>query len=165
MAAGIYLVSGLAPNAVNVGDYGYFGLSVEPERRIDAHLGKLRHNAHENPLIQDFYNDHGKNHIIYTVVENCDVDELAAREKYHIKQGNTFENPLGFNQSRGGEGVGLREGKFFCFEDTENNLLITGQNLAMFVRANPQFNLQQLYRVSRGQLESHQNLIWKTWPQ
>jgi hypothetical protein len=163
MSPGIYILSGISPLAQNVGDFGYFGLSVNPEKRIDQHLSAFRRDKHTNEGMQQFYHDMGKDHIFYSIVEECDIDQLAAREKDYIAQGQTYVNPLGFNLSCGGEGVGVREGKLFSFEDTEHGLFITGQNLAMFQRANPQFDLNQLYRLLRGELTSYQNLRIGPW--
>jgi len=160
---GIYIISGLSPSAQNLGDFGYFGLSVHPEKRIDQHLSALKHGSHKNTEIQQFYNDYGRNHVIYDIVEECDLDELAEREKFRIKEGNTYMNPLGFNLTAGGEGAGIRDGKFFSFEDVQHQTFITGQNIAMFARANPQYALQELYKLSRGEIQQHENLIWKQW--
>lgn len=161
---GIYIISGLSPNAQNCGDFGYFGLSVHPEKRIDQHLAALKRRVHKNAPIQQFYNDYGKNHFIYDIVEECDLDQLAEREKLRIKEGNTYLNPLGFNLTAGGEGVSTRDGKLFSFEDADQHLFITGQNIAMFWRANPRYDLQELYKLSRGEIQQHENLIWKPWP-
>ena len=160
---GIYIISGLNPNAKNLGDFGYFGLSVHPEQRIDQHLAALRRGNHKNAEIQQFYNDYGKNHCIYDIVEECDLDQLAEREKARIRDGNTYLNPLGFNLTAGGEGVGIRDGKFFSFEDVRNQTLITGQNIAMFARVHPQYDLQQLYRLSRAEIDCYENLVLKQW--
>jgi hypothetical protein len=165
MNPGIYILSGISPQALNLGDFGYYGLSVHPEKRVDQHLSSLKRGQHKNLLIQKFYNDYGRNHIFYDVVEECDLDQLAAREKHYIEQGQTYVNPLGFNLTRGGEGVGTRDGKLFCFQDTQNGIFITGQNIALFQRANPQFDLQQLYQLSRGKIDSHQHLRLGPWHQ
>lgn len=165
MNPGIYILSGISPLARNLGDFGYFGLSVHPEKRIDQHLGALERGKHNNLLMQQFYHDHGKNHIFYDVVEECDIDQLAEREKRRIEEGKTFVNPFGFNLSRGGEGVGIRGGKIFSFEDTQHGIFITGQNIALFQRANPQFDLLQLYRLARGEIDSHQSLRLGLWHQ
>lgn len=50
MPAGIYLIGRLGPGAVNVGDHGYFGLSLEPEKRIDVHLGNPKCNPNESDI-------------------------------------------------------------------------------------------------------------------
>jgi hypothetical protein len=160
---GIYIISGVNPSAQNLGDFGYFGLSVHPEKRIDQHLALLKRGDHKNTAIQKFYNDYGKNHLIYDVVEECDLDKLAEREVARIKEGNTYLNELGFNQTPGGEGAGNRDGKFYSFEDSQNQIFITGQNIAMFARANPQYELQELYKLSRGEIQDYKNLILKKW--
>ncbi len=161
---GIYIISGLSPAAQNLGDFGYFGLSVQPEKRIDQHLAALRHEDHKNKAIQKFYSDYGKDHLIYDIVEECDLDQLAEREKARIKEGNTYLNPLGFNLTPGGEGAAKRDGNFYSFEDTKNQIFITGQNIAMFARANPQYELSELYKLSLGKIDAYKNLIWKKWP-
>lgn len=163
MDPGIYIISGLSPAAQNPGDFGYFGLSVHPEVRLDQHLSALRRGKHSNALLQGFYDDRGKNQIVYDIVEECDLDQLADREKFFIREGRTYENPQGFNLTPGGEGVGLREGKLYGFIDTRFDLSITGQNIAQFQRANPQFELEQLYRLSRGEIDSYQHLKLAPW--
>jgi hypothetical protein len=160
---GIYMISGLSPAAQNLGDFGYFGLSVHPEKRIDQHLAALRGEDHKNKAIQQFYSEFGKNHLIYDIVEECDLDQLAEREKARIKEGNTYRNPLGFNLTPGGEGAAKRDGNFYSFEDTENQIFITGQNIAMFARANPQYDLDRLYQLWRGEIPDYKGLIVKKW--
>jgi len=59
--------------------------------------------------------------------------------------------------------VGIRDGKFFSFEDVRHQTFITGQNLAMFARDNPQYELQQLYKLSRGEIQCYENLVMKQW--
>ena len=123
---GIYIISGLAPQVPALGDNAYFGLSVHPEKRLATHQRLMAKNQHPNELMQDFYNEHGCDQFIYGIVEACDVDQLAARERHHIAQGRTYLNPKGFNLTAGGEGAGQRGGKFFSFEDQDNGLFITG---------------------------------------
>lgn len=161
---GIYIISGLSPNVPDIGDNAYFGLSVHPEKRVANHQRLMARNQHPNEMIQAFYNECGKDQFYYAIVEQCDLDQLAERERFHIAQGRTYMNPKGFNLTAGGEGVGQRGGKFYSFQDQDHGLFITGQNLAMFARANPQYELSSLYRLSLGQLPSYQNLVRKEWP-
>jgi hypothetical protein len=160
---GIYIISGVCPTAKNLGDFGYFGLSVHPGKRVEQHLAALRRGDHKNAAIQQFYYDYGKNQLIYDLVEECDLHQLAEREIAHIKEGNTYLNPSGFNQTADGEGVGNHDGKLFSFADNVNQAFITGQNIAMFARANPQYELDDLYKLARGEIQSHKNLIWQKW--
>lgn len=155
---GIYIISGSAASPVNLGDCGYYGLSVHAEKRLDQHLSALRRNEHKNEVIQDYYNLHGKNYVIYDIVEDCDVADLGTREKFYIARDKTFENPEGWNLTAGGEGVGVRGGKPYYFQDASKGIFITGQNLSLLCRLNPQFELQSLYRLSRGEILSYGDL-------
>lgn len=160
---GIYIISGLSPDVPQLGNNAYFGLSVNPEKRLNDHQRLLKRNEHGNEMIQNFYNARGNDQFYYAIVEQCDVDKLAERERHHIALGNTYLNPKGFNLTAGGEGAGQRGGKFYSFEDQNNGLFITGQNLALFQRANPDFSLSSLYQLSLGQIDSYKNLVWKDW--
>jgi hypothetical protein len=165
MEPGIYILSGISPLATQRGDFGYYGLSIHPEQRLEQHLSALKHGKHTNKLIQQFHNEHGRGQFYYGIVEECDIDQIVEREKHYIAQGQTYVNPSGFNLSRGGEGVGGHDGKLYGFEDTRDGMLITGQNLALFQRFNQKYDLQQLYRLSRGEIECYEYLKLAPWHQ
>lgn len=160
-STGVYLISGFAVPPKNHGDYGYFGLSIDIDRRFEQHETALKRGKHGNNYLQNRFNLYGgSNHFIWEIAETCEQDELKEKEIFHIEKGNTFKNPKGFNLTPGGEGdAKYAAAKTFAFKDVENGTLFCGTNLAEFCREHPHFNYQQLSRLRRGEIDIYENLI------
>lgn len=158
---GIYLISGCAVPANHLGDHGYFGLSIDIDRRFDQHESALRRGNHPNNYLQNCFNLYGgSDYFIWDIAETCEEEELPEKEVAHIEKGNTFKNPKGFNHTPGGEGdAKFAAAKRFAFKDIENDTLFYGTNLAQFCREQPKYDYQQLSRLRRGEIQIYENLI------
>ena len=158
---GVYMISGCAVPAKNRGDHGYFGLSIDIDRRFEEHERALKKGKHPNNHLQHCFNLYGgTNHFIWNIVEECPEDALCEREIHYITDGETFQNPKGFNKTPGGEkGVSQAACKPFAFKDIKTGKLLYDRNLAQFCRKNPQYDYQQMCRLRRGEIQIYKDLV------
>lgn len=82
----------------------YIGQAIDIEKRIKAHINKLKSNTHHSPYLQNTFNMYGKDDFKFEVLEYCNIDELDVKEQYYIKFYNSL-NPNGFNCTIGGNGM------------------------------------------------------------
>lgn len=95
MTVGIYMIR----NKIN--DKIYIGQSNAIEQRLKSHQYSLNQNKHHNKHLNYAWNKYGKDNFEFTIIEECDIDELDDKEKYYIKKFNSFEQ--GYNQTIGGK--------------------------------------------------------------
>lgn len=94
----------------------YIGQAIDIEKRIKAHINKLKANTHHSPYLQNTFNMYGEKDFIFEVVEYCNIEELDTKEQHYIKMYNSL-NPNGFNCTIGGNGI-----RGFVFsEETKKN--------------------------------------------
>lgn len=155
------MISGCAVPAQQLGDHGYFGLSIHVETRFDQHETALKRGKHHNAYLQNCFNLYGgSDYFIWDVVEECEPEQLAECEVRHIKEGKTYENPKGFNLTPGGEGdARFAAAKGFAFTDRETGTYFFGTNLAQFCREQPKYDYQQMCRLRRGEIDVYEDLV------
>jgi group I intron endonuclease len=83
-------------------DLVYVGLSQNIERRFEQHLNLCTKSTHTNASIQNAYDKYGK--FSRCILEECKISELGAREKYWIKEFNSYAQ--GLNDTMGGYAFG-----------------------------------------------------------
>jgi hypothetical protein len=159
--SGIYAISGCAVPAEQLGDHGYYGLSIHVDVRFDQHEAALKRGKHGNTYLQNCFNLYGgSNYFLWHLVEKCDPEQLAEREVDYIKDGNTFENPKGFNLTPGGEGdAKFAAAKPFAFKDRKNETCFYGTNLVQFCKEQTKYDYQQMCRLRRGDIAVYMNLV------
>src|SRR5258708_19912343 len=81
----------------------YIGYSADIKKRWRYHLSYLEKNNHQNTYLQRSWNKYGKNNFEFYIIEECSRDLLIQKEKYYIKELNTFFLD-GYNFNRGGQG-------------------------------------------------------------
>ena len=77
--SGVYMIQSKSNPGIQ-----YIGASQFIGRRWDQHLGRLRQNKHNNPLLQNHYNLFGEADLIFMVMLKCNVEDLEKNEKYFI---------------------------------------------------------------------------------
>ena len=105
---GIYLIL----NKVN--QKRYFGQSRDVVRRINNHTTALRHNSHTNEYLQNSWNKYGEENFELIIFEECKLEELNDKEKYYIKEFETFKFEFGYNKDKGGNGIAKEVGDYFA---------------------------------------------------
>ena len=112
MTCGIYKIENLINGKV------YIGQSIEIEKRWQKHL-----NAKDNFLIHKALRKYGKENFSFTILEECSLFDLDAKEKFWINQYQSLV-PLGYNMVQGGSnGAGLSKGIPVLQYDLNGNFL------------------------------------------
>jgi group I intron endonuclease len=65
--------------------------------RKAQHLARLRRNAHVNPHLQSAFNKYGEVNILFTIIEECELEDTYRREHYYIQLLNTIDHNVGYN--------------------------------------------------------------------
>lgn len=62
----------------------YIGSSVNLQNRKRQHYSMLKLNKHDATYLQNYYNKHGKESLIFHIIEECCQEKLIQREQYYI---------------------------------------------------------------------------------
>lgn len=62
----------------------YIGSSVNLQNRERQHYSMLKLNKHDATYLQNYYNKHGKESLIFHIIEECCQEKLIQREQYYI---------------------------------------------------------------------------------
>lgn len=88
MTVGIYQIKCLENNKV------YIGCSKNIEHRWKQHKNSLKNNNHKNTHLQRSWDKYGEGVFIFSIIEECELDQLIEREQFYLDQifegGNTF---------------------------------------------------------------------------
>lgn len=92
MTVGIYKIEGINNNKP------YIGSSNNIERRWNEHIRQLNKGEHHSIKLQRAWNKYGQDNFIFTIIEECEINELLNREHYYIYEVyNSID--LGYNNS------------------------------------------------------------------
>lgn len=80
----------------------YIGKAVDIQERWWVHLHKLRHGTHHSSKLQNSYKKHGEAAFAFRVLEECQPEELNAKEVAWILKKDSY--CAGYNMTTGGEG-------------------------------------------------------------
>lgn len=93
MITGIYKIENKINHKV------YIGQSINIERRWQAHLSPSQYH---NTILQAAFDKYGKNNFIFSILEECDKEQLNEREQYWINYYDSYKH--GYNMTLGGDG-------------------------------------------------------------
>lgn len=99
--SGIYVITN------NINGKQYVGLSKDCWRRWADHYSKSYNSTRIDDLNKALYlamRKYGRENFSFRIIEQCPPEELAEKEKYWIKQLDTYHN--GYNETLGGETSG-----------------------------------------------------------
>lgn len=85
----------------------YVGQAVDIQERWHKHKYKLNNNKHDNNYLQNSWNLHGEDQFIFSVLQECTIEQLDELEIYWINKLRTyigFSDSNGYNQTLGGNG-------------------------------------------------------------
>ena len=68
-------------------DMIYIGGTVNLAGRRNGHFTNLKHNKHHSLILQSHANKYGIDDLVYSVLEECPVDQLTIREQYYLDLG------------------------------------------------------------------------------
>ena len=91
MACGVYKITNLKDGKI------YIGSSINVENREYKHFWMLRRGTHDNNHLQNSFNRDGENNFTFTIIEECDVNQLIEREKCYINEYASNNSNYGYN--------------------------------------------------------------------
>ncbi len=94
---GIYLIKNILNGKT------YVGQSSDIDGRFRRHISALSKHSHANKYLQADWDRYGKEAFEFSILEECQEDELNDREKHYILVTNSFS--LGYNMNIGGDGI------------------------------------------------------------
>ena len=83
----------------------YIGYSVNIKNRWSEHRCDLKYNKHDNDYLQDSYNKYGLENFVIYLIEECDKIKLKEREIYYIQYFDSSNKEIGYNLTKGGDGI------------------------------------------------------------
>lgn len=86
----------------------YIGQSTDILYRWNKHKTNLNGNYHPNMYLQSSWNKYGESDFVFSILEECNMDELDERESYWIDYYNTVDRTKGFNLRDGGQNGGSK---------------------------------------------------------
>jgi group I intron endonuclease len=83
---------------INTNNFKYYiGYSNKINKRFNEHKYALRHNIHANDHLQKSWNKYGEDAFIFTILEECEIENLAIREHYWATLLKTHDSEHGYN--------------------------------------------------------------------
>ena len=96
MTCGIYMIQNKVDGKI------YIGQAVDIEKRWQRHKGDLRGNYHINKHLQRSWNTHDEADFEFTVICECDENQLNTMEEYYIFELMSYDYRIGYNNNYGG---------------------------------------------------------------
>lgn len=75
----------------------YIGSASWYSKRKDKHLWGLRRNTHANKYLQNAFNKYGEENFEFSIVEQCNKENLIEREQFWLDITNCYDRRIGFN--------------------------------------------------------------------
>lgn len=94
MSIGIYKIENL------INSKTYIGQSIDIEKRWSVHKTELNRNYHHNMYLQNAWNKYGEGSFQFSIIEECQIDQLDSREIFWIAKFDSYKN--GYNLTIGG---------------------------------------------------------------
>lgn len=73
------------------------GSTVNIFHRFACHKNLLKYDKHNNPHLQNAWNQYGGDNFIFEIIEECPVENLIEREDFYILKFNTLDREFGYN--------------------------------------------------------------------
>lgn len=128
---GIYRIENL------INHKNYIGQSVDIYDRWAEHKWELNNGKHNNQHLLSSWRKYGADNFEFTIIEQCDENELNEREIYWIEYYDSYLN--GYNQTKGGDGC---FGKIWTEKERERKsrailqISLDGKILKRFININ-----------------------------
>ena len=92
--SGIYEIRNILNNKV------YIGSSKDVYERWKKHKNDLKNNNHHSEHLQHAWNKYGENNFKFSIIEECQPENLIIREQYYIDFYKSSECNCGYNMSK-----------------------------------------------------------------
>lgn len=111
---GIYKIENIVNGKV------YVGQSINIEQRWYNHKNELNGNRHCNLYLQNAWNKYGKDSFVFSVLEQCELNNIDEKEIYWIELYDSLNPDKGYNLTAGGQGT---HGHIWSEEQRYNHFL------------------------------------------
>lgn len=91
MQSGIYTIRNKVDNKI------YVGASINIDKRLGEYKRELKGNYHKNKKLQRAYNQHGKEHFEFELLEECEERFLMSQENYWCNMFSSHDRKFGYN--------------------------------------------------------------------
>lgn len=91
--SGIYSITNIANNKL------YIGSSKNIYKRWKEHRNMLKKNEHHSKHLQAAWNKYGEESFIFNILEECNNEDLLAREQYYMDLYCSYDGYYGYNES------------------------------------------------------------------
>lgn len=131
---GIYMIE----NIVN--HKKYIGQSVDIYSRWKRHKSELTNGTHNNQYLQSAWNKYGEDNFVFSIIKQCDKDELDDCEVLYIKQFDTMNKYNGYNLESGG-----RKNKYLSKETLQKiSIALSGENNPFYGKSHSEESLNKM---------------------
>ena len=94
MSSGIYIIKNKIDNKI------YVGSSLNVDYRKQKHFWMLKKNVHDNQHLQNSFNLYGESNFEFTIVEECENENLIHRENFYIDYYQSNLSQYGYNLAK-----------------------------------------------------------------
>lgn len=124
-------MSGIYEIKNNFNGKSYIGSAKDIKRRWSRHKCGLRHNKHENIVLQRAWNKYGEENFSFNVLEECNIDELLVLEQKYLNLKPEYN--IGIKAS-GGDNLTNNPNKYEIIGRMKNTLRKTISNMSDYDR-------------------------------
>ncbi|MGM9834762.1 MAG: GIY-YIG nuclease family protein [Bacilli bacterium] len=103
MTCGIYMIQNKVNNKI------YIGQAVDIEKRWRGHINAFKKGKGINIHFQNSWDKYGESNFEFTVICECNENQLNTMEEYYIFELMTNNSDFGYNKNYGGNGFGTNQ--------------------------------------------------------
>lgn len=89
--SGIYRIENTKSRKVYIGQAGNL------KKRYCDHISALRRNNHDNNYLQNAWNKYNEDDFVFSVLEECELENLAQQEQYWMDYYRCYDRTYGYN--------------------------------------------------------------------
>ena len=130
----------------------YIGQSININRRWKNHIRNLNNGCHNNVYLQNAWNKYGSDNFYFYILEQCNQEDLDAREIFYIDLFNTDDRNSGYNLKSGGQNGGSKysEESRKKMSETHKELYKDEKNIEILKQNGLKVWANEEYRKSRS---------------
>lgn len=91
---GVYKITNLTNNKL------YIGSSIDIKGRWAEHKRDLKNNKHHSTYLQRSWNKYGENSFNFSIIEECNKDDLLDREQFYLDKYKSYKKENGYNVAK-----------------------------------------------------------------
>ncbi|MDD4156596.1 MAG: GIY-YIG nuclease family protein [Candidatus Cloacimonetes bacterium] len=122
-----------------INDKTYIGSSIDVKNRWREHKTDLEKNRHHSIYLQRSWNKYGKANFVFSMLEECDRNELLDREQYYLDKFKSYKKENGYNIAKNTSApmMGRKHSKETLVKLSEG---VRNRDSSVWVRGEDKFN-------------------------